>query len=304
MISEGDYITLNVPYYGQPAVYLGQGRADRAQPRGVGDAGLHQAGHAPRGRLPRAHQRRHPARRALARSFGAAGIGLCRTEHMFFDEKRINVFREMILSDTREERKKALAKLLPIQKTDFYKLLKIMSPHEVTIRLLDAPLHEFLPHNDEEMKKFVAYLAARDKAEALSEKEVRARCEALGRVQPHARSPRLPHRCFLPRNLRDAGAGHLRGGLHPPEGRGGGASGDHDPDHHERERAEAAGLREEDRGRRDPRPGRRGGGDPPGHEGQAGQLPHRHHDRATGGRAAAPGRSPATRSSSPSAPTT
>ncbi len=77
---------------------------------------------------------------------------------MFFDEKRINVFREMVLSDTREERKKALAKLQPMQKTDFYKLFKIMSPYEVTIRLLDAPLHEFLPHNDEEMKKFVAYL--------------------------------------------------------------------------------------------------------------------------------------------------
>ena len=124
-----------------------------------------------------------PRDSALARSFGAAGIGLCRTEHMFFDEKRINVFREMILSDTREQRRKALGKLLPIQKTDFYKILKIMSPHEVTIRLLDAPLHEFLPHNDEEMRKFVAYLQDRDD-KPVSEKEVRARCEALAEFNP------------------------------------------------------------------------------------------------------------------------
>jgi pyruvate,orthophosphate dikinase len=183
LICEGDYVTLNVPYYGQPAVYLGQAELIEPDPEESGMldfiklvmrfvSGFHVRTNADT-----------PRDSALARSFGAAGIGLCRTEHMFFEEKRINVFREMILSDTREQRKKALAKLLPIQKTDFYKILKIMSPHEVTIRLLDAPLHEFLPHNDEEMRKFVEYLQAHDE-KPVGEREVRARCEALAEFNP------------------------------------------------------------------------------------------------------------------------
>ncbi|OHD23644.1 MAG: hypothetical protein A2064_05145 [Spirochaetes bacterium GWB1_66_5] len=184
VISEGEYITLNVPYYGKPVVYIGKAELIEPNPE---ESGMLDFIKLVMRHVGSFHVRTNadtPRDAALARSFGAAGIGLCRTEHMFFDEKRINVFREMILSDTREERKKALAKLLPIQKTDFYKLLKIMSPHEVTIRLLDAPLHEFLPHNDDEMKKFVAYLAARDKAEALSEKEVRIRCDGLAEFNP------------------------------------------------------------------------------------------------------------------------
>jgi pyruvate,orthophosphate dikinase len=182
VISEGDYITLNVPYYGKPAVYLGKAELIEPNPE---ESGMLDFIKLVMRHVGAFHVRTNadtPRDAALARSFGAAGIGLCRTEHMFFDEKRINVFREMILSDTREERKKALAKLLPIQKTDFYKLFKIMSPHEVTIRLLDAPLHEFLPHNDEEMKKFVAYLGTRENAP--SEKEVRARCDALAEFNP------------------------------------------------------------------------------------------------------------------------
>ena len=125
-----------------------------------------------------------PRDAALARSFGAGGIGLCRTEHMFFQAERINVFREMILADSAEERKRALAKLQPIQKTDFYKIFKSMSPHEVTIRLLDAPLHEFLPHNPEEMAKFLSYLKGRQKSGSFSEREVRARCDALAEFNP------------------------------------------------------------------------------------------------------------------------
>jgi pyruvate,orthophosphate dikinase len=184
VISEGEYITLNVPYYGQPAVYIGKAELIEPNPE---DSGMLDFIKLVMRHVGNFHVRTNadtPRDATLARSFGAAGIGLCRTEHMFFDEKRINVFREMILSDTREERKKALAKLLPIQKTDFYKLLKIMSPHEVTIRLLDAPLHEFLPHNDDEMKKFVAYLGSREKTAALSEKEVRARCDGLAEFNP------------------------------------------------------------------------------------------------------------------------
>ena len=83
----------------------------------------------------------------VARSFGAVGIGLCRTEHMFFDNEKIKAMREMILSETVEGRKKALAKLLPYQQQDFYGILKAMDGHPVNIRLLDPPLHEFVPHD-------------------------------------------------------------------------------------------------------------------------------------------------------------
>jgi pyruvate,orthophosphate dikinase len=86
-----------------------------------------------------------------ARKFGAEGIGLCRTEHMFFDEERIIAMREMICADDEEGRRAALAKLLPMQKEDFAELFEIMSGLPVTIRLLDPPLHEFLPHSDAEM---------------------------------------------------------------------------------------------------------------------------------------------------------
>ena len=82
----------------------------------------------------------------MAVAFGAEGIGLCRTEHMFFEGKRIDAVREMILADDLEGRKKALAKLLPMQKGDFVGLFKVMNGLPVTIRTLDPPLHEFLPH--------------------------------------------------------------------------------------------------------------------------------------------------------------
>lgn len=83
----------------------------------------------------------------VARNFGAVGIGLCRTEHMFFENEKIKAMREMILSDTVEGRKKALEKLLPYQKQDFYGILKAMNGYPVNIRLLDPPLHEFVPHD-------------------------------------------------------------------------------------------------------------------------------------------------------------
>ncbi|MBL0403966.1 pyruvate, phosphate dikinase [Microvirga aerilata] len=88
-----------------------------------------------------------------ARSFGAEGIGLCRTEHMFFEGDRIVAVREMILSDDEAGRRAALAKLLPMQRKDFAELFTIMSGLPVTIRLLDPPLHEFLPHSEEEMQE-------------------------------------------------------------------------------------------------------------------------------------------------------
>jgi pyruvate,orthophosphate dikinase len=89
----------------------------------------------------------------VARDFGAEGIGLCRTEHMFFNEDRIISVREMILAETAEGRKKALAKLLPMQRKDFVEIFKIMAGLPVTIRLLDPPLHEFLPHKESEIQE-------------------------------------------------------------------------------------------------------------------------------------------------------
>ena len=83
----------------------------------------------------------------VARSFGAVGIGLCRTEHMFFENEKIKAMREMILADNIADRQKALAKLLPYQKQDFYGILKAMDGYPVNIRLLDPPLHEFVPHD-------------------------------------------------------------------------------------------------------------------------------------------------------------
>ncbi len=90
-----------------------------------------------------------PADARQARAFGAEGIGLCRTEHMFFEESRILAMREMILAEDQEGRRRALAKLLPAQRQDFIELFEIMAGLPVTIRLLDPPLHEFLPHSEE-----------------------------------------------------------------------------------------------------------------------------------------------------------
>ena len=97
-----------------------------------------------------------PSDARVAVKFGAEGIGLCRTEHMFFDEERIQAVREMILADDGTARRAALAKLLPMQRADFVELFEIMQGRPVTIRLLDPPLHEFLPHGDEEIAEVAA----------------------------------------------------------------------------------------------------------------------------------------------------
>jgi pyruvate,orthophosphate dikinase len=97
-----------------------------------------------------------PADARLAIKFGAEGIGLCRTEHMFFEEERIQAVREMILSDQVESRRKALAKILPMQRGDFIALFEIMQGRPVTIRLLDPPLHEFLPHGEADIAEVAA----------------------------------------------------------------------------------------------------------------------------------------------------
>ncbi|MEZ5792439.1 MAG: pyruvate, phosphate dikinase [Nitratireductor sp.] len=118
-----------------------------------------------------------PADARAARSFGAEGIGLCRTEHMFFDDERIVSVREMILSDTEEGRRKALDKLLPMQRSDFVELFEIMAGLPVCIRLLDPPLHEFLPHSEEE----IAQVAA---AMGVDAEKLRRRTETLREFNP------------------------------------------------------------------------------------------------------------------------
>ncbi|MDT3381243.1 pyruvate, phosphate dikinase [Labrys neptuniae] len=118
-----------------------------------------------------------PADARQARSFGAEGIGLCRTEHMFFDEGRIVAMREMILSDDEKGRRAALAKLLPMQREDFRQLFEIMSGLPVTIRLLDPPLHEFLPHSEEEIAEVATAMGA-------SAAKLRARAQELHEFNP------------------------------------------------------------------------------------------------------------------------
>jgi pyruvate, orthophosphate dikinase len=115
-----------------------------------------------------------PADARTAIKFGAEGIGLCRTEHMFFDEDRIQAVREMILAEDEKARRAALAKLLPMQRNDFVELFKIMGVLPVTIRLLDPPLHEFLPHTEDEIATVAAAMGAdpkklADRARELSE---------------------------------------------------------------------------------------------------------------------------------------
>ena len=117
-----------------------------------------------------------------AKDFGAEGIGLCRTEHMFFDEERILSVREMILSKTKEDRAIALQKLLPHQRKDFIDIFKIMSGLPVTVRLLDPPLHEFLPRTEKEINEVASIVN-------LPIKEVESRIEEL-----HEQNPMLGHR--------------------------------------------------------------------------------------------------------------
>jgi pyruvate,orthophosphate dikinase len=117
-----------------------------------------------------------------ARDFGAEGIGLARTEHMFFDPSRIQDMREMILAEDEAGRRSALAKLLPYQRADFVELFKIMDGLPVTIRLIDPPLHEFLPHTDAEIEELAAHIGK-------SVEFIKTRAEQL-----HEQNPMLGHR--------------------------------------------------------------------------------------------------------------
>ena len=119
----------------------------------------------------------NPRDAKAAVDFGAEGIGLCRTEHMFFDEDRIPAVRKMILSNTVEDRVKALDELLPMQQQDFVEIYKVMGDRPVNIRLLDPPLHEFLPHDDETIEEL-------SKDMNISSKEIRKRIVDLAEFNP------------------------------------------------------------------------------------------------------------------------
>ncbi|MCX6566305.1 MAG: pyruvate, phosphate dikinase [Candidatus Aminicenantes bacterium] len=118
-----------------------------------------------------------PDQSANALAFGAEGIGLCRTEHMFFGEGKIGPMREMILADTVEERKAALAKLLPLQRHDFAGIFEVMNGRPVTIRTIDPPLHEFLPHSEKDQRALAGEMG-------ISYEKVKARVDSLHEFNP------------------------------------------------------------------------------------------------------------------------
>jgi pyruvate,orthophosphate dikinase len=181
--SEGEYITVNVPYYGESSVYLGTAKLIEPNPS---ESGLLDFISITKQFIKGFHVRANaetPKDALLARSFGAEGIGLCRTEHMFFGADRINVFREMILSDSLQDRQRALNKLRVMQRNDFYGILKVMAGKEVTIRLLDAPLHEFMPHNPDELDSFMKHMGSTKKGK-ISKSEILALIDGLSEFNP------------------------------------------------------------------------------------------------------------------------
>ena len=142
IIKEGDYISLNGS---TGEVYLGEVTTQPAKVTGDLAALMELCNKYTKLVVRTNADTPHDA--DVAHNFGAVGIGLCRTEHMFFENEKIKAMREMILSDTKEGREKALEKLLPYQRQDFYGILKSMNGYPVNIRLLDPPLHEFVPHD-------------------------------------------------------------------------------------------------------------------------------------------------------------
>ena len=186
--SEGEYITINVPFYGESTVYKGVAELIEPNPK---ESGLLDLIELSKSFLKNFHVRCNadtPRDAALALSFGADGVGLCRTEHMFFKAERINIFRDMLLSDEPKERQKSLDKLQVMQREDFYNIMKVMAGKEVTLRLLDSPLHEFMPHNSDELASYIDH-AAKTKKTKLSKAEITARIDAL-----HEFNPMLGHR--------------------------------------------------------------------------------------------------------------
>ena len=181
--SQGDYITIDVPFYGESSVYLGVAELIEPNPK---ESGLLDFIDMSKSFLKNFHVRCNadtPRDAALALSFGADGVGLCRTEHMFLKADRINVFRDMLLSDDTKERQKALDKLQVMQREDFYGIMKTMAGKEVTIRLLDSPLHEFMPQTADGLADYIEHVAKVKKTKP-SKSDITARIDALHEINP------------------------------------------------------------------------------------------------------------------------
>ncbi len=187
-VKEGDYVTLDVPVYKEPTIFLG--KAELINPD------IHTNGLTDFIEVIKKFIKPDFVVRAnadlgrdakVAKTMGAYGIGLCRTEHMFFADDRINRFREMILAKDTETRIKCLDDLQPLQRQDFYDLFSTMAPHPVTIRLLDAPLHEFLPRTESVMNDYLEYL--KGKGITPDTTEIDAQVDRL-----HEFNPMLGHR--------------------------------------------------------------------------------------------------------------
>ena len=172
VLKEGDYLSLNGStgevYYGEVKTKPAEVTGDFAELMALCDKYT---------KLVVRTNADTPHDAEVARKFGAVGIGLCRTEHMFFENEKIKAMREMILSDTVEGREKALEKLLPYQKQDFYGILKAMDGYPVNIRLLDPPLHEFVPHD-------LAGQEAMAKEMGVSVQEIQHRVNSLSEHNP------------------------------------------------------------------------------------------------------------------------
>jgi pyruvate,orthophosphate dikinase len=179
--AEGDWISLKVPPQGEGEVFAGAGTLIEPDPK---ESGILEFLARARGLL-RGFQIRanadtpEEAERAFA--FGAEGIGLCRTEHLFLQDRRINGFRAFLLASSPRERQRALDRLQAFQREDFSRLFQVCGGKPVTIRLLDSPLHEFMPHTKEEMEGLIAYMG---KAGKLPRREVLDRVEALREFNP------------------------------------------------------------------------------------------------------------------------
>lgn len=184
-VCQGDYITLD-----GSAGHLIIGKVAMVEPGLSGDFGIVMGWADEVRRLKIRANADYPHDALVARNFGAEGIGLCRTEHMFFEKDRIPIMQKMILATTEKERRKYLNELLPMQQKDFAGLFKVMDGCPVTIRLLDPPLHEFLPRREELMVE-IANLKCKDPSHPeLAEKE-----NLLGRIEElHEFNPMLGHR--------------------------------------------------------------------------------------------------------------
>ena len=180
VIQEGDFISLN----GSTGEVI-QGEVPLIAPKMTGSFGTFMSWADSIRRLSVRANADTPRDARTAKEFGAQGIGLCRTEHMFFAEDRIPIMREMILSRTREEREQALEKLLPMQREDFKGLYREMKGYPVTIRLLDPPLHEFLPRREDLMVEVTKLqLIHADRSIIEEKKRLLERVEELHEINP------------------------------------------------------------------------------------------------------------------------